>query len=141
MLRRVASANSNAVGGSPGKARSNAKTPVRCAWKRVDPMHQQVEQPVARCPFGWGIGQCQLISRPAEAQQDRGAPGKSLACPRQRQVGGPRRRRHADGSPALLRRQPEGGRNQRRVELDVLHAVIMGCDRRFVSPARPDVTM
>ena len=131
MLRRVASASSSAVGGSAGKARSSASTPGAMRLQRVDPVHQQVEQPVACHALGGRLRQRRLIGHPAEAQQDGGRPGN-------------RSRARASGSAAaraavatLTARQPFSAANwnaaaiERLVELHIVHGRIMARFRRL----------
>ena len=71
MLRRVASASSSAVGGFGGQGAQQRQHAGAVHLKRVDPPHQQVEQPVAHRPFRRRLGQGRLIDQPAEAEQDR----------------------------------------------------------------------
>ena len=105
--------------------------------QRVDPPHQQVEQPVAHRPVRRCLGQGRLVRQAAEADQDRGAAGEPLARARQRQAGGARGRGNADRAPALLRRHLERGSDQRAVECGVVHGCIMAVNRRLGHPKHP----
>ena len=111
MLRRVASASSSAsrrLGGQCPQQRQHAGA-VRL--ERVDPPHQQIEQPVAHRPLGRRLRQRRLVGQPAEAQQDRGTAGEALASARQRQAGGARGRGHAERGASLA--PPRPGRRRR----------------------------
>ena len=131
MLRRVASASSNAVGGSAGRVRNSASTPARCACKASNRRISRSNSRSRTGPFCRGARQRRLVGHAAEPQQYHGPSPGNAPCPVQRQLCRACRGGNADLRPATFGGQVEGRSDQRRVELRIRHAANMGANRRL----------
>ncbi len=111
MLRRVATASSNAVAGCGGQGPEQGQNPARCAWSTSI---RRISMSNSWSLTGTGIRDAverRRIRRLPEPEQDSGLPRKAAAGARQRQAGDPRGLGHAHMPPAPAAQQY---RRQRR---------------------------